>query len=128
KNRSTAVVMIRKYYFLVIGLFIFLTSCLPKQQMTRRPLPPQTGQPQGQQLPRNASAEAYIQRYKDISIAEMRTYGIPASITLAQALLESGNGNSYLAREANNHFGIKCASGWQGKTVLQDDDHRNECF
>lgn len=70
----------------------------------------------------------YIERYKAIAIAEMNTYGIPASIKLAQALLESGNGNSYLAREANNHFGIKCGGAWNGKSVTRPDDNANDCF
>lgn len=71
---------------------------------------------------------AYIEQYKDIAIAEMERYGIPASIKLAQALLESGNGNSTLAREANNHFGIKCTPEWQGGKTYHDDDRRNDCF
>lgn len=58
----------------------------------------------------------------------MNSYGIPASIKLAQALLESGNGNSALARNSNNHFGIKCTSNWQGRTVLKDDDNPDDCF
>ncbi|MEI2275810.1 glucosaminidase domain-containing protein [Sphingobacterium sp. ML3W] len=70
----------------------------------------------------------YIAQYKDIAIAEMNKYGIPASIKLAQALLESGNGNSYLAREANNHFGIKCGGVWKGKSVTRPDDNINDCF
>ena len=72
--------------------------------------------------------EEYIQTYKDIAIREMRDYGIPASITLAQGLLESGAGNSALAREAKNHFGIKCHKGWDGKTYYMDDDEKDECF
>jgi LysM repeat protein len=70
----------------------------------------------------------YIQLYKDIAIEEMNAYHIPASITLAQGILESGNGNSTLARKANNHFGIKCHKGWNGKTYHMDDDEKNECF
>ena len=72
--------------------------------------------------------EEYIQTYKDIAIREMHDYGIPASITLAQGLLESGAGNSALAREAKNHFGIKCHKGWEGKTYYMDDDEKDECF
>lgn len=72
--------------------------------------------------------EEYIQTYKDIAMREMREHKIPASITLAQGLLESGAGNSALAREAKNHFGIKCHKGWTGKTYYQDDDEENECF
>ncbi|MBK9292679.1 MAG: glucosaminidase domain-containing protein [Bacteroidetes bacterium] len=58
----------------------------------------------------------------------MREYHIPASITLSQGILESGSGSSVLAREANNHFGIKCHRGWEGKTFYADDDEKNECF
>ena len=73
-------------------------------------------------------AESYIERYKNIAITEMNGSGIPASITLAQGLLESGNGNSRLAKEANNHFGIKCSTEWKGETILQDDDNKDDCF
>ena len=72
--------------------------------------------------------EEYIQTYKDIAMREMREHKIPASITLAQGLLESGAGNSALAREAKNHFGIKCHKGWTGQTYIQDDDEKDECF
>jgi LysM repeat protein len=75
---------------------------------------------------RNTRAE-YIAQWKDVAIDQMEKHGIPASITLAQAILESGDGNSELARGANNHFGIKCHD-WQGKKVYHDDDKRNECF
>ena len=72
--------------------------------------------------------EEYIQTYKDIAMREMREHKIPASITLAQGLLESAAGNSALAREAKNHFGIKCHKGWEGDTYIMDDDEKNECF
>lgn len=72
--------------------------------------------------------EQYIQTFKDIAILEMHTYKIPASITLAQGILESGNGNSKLAKEANNHFGIKCHKDWEGGKFYQDDDEKDECF
>ena len=81
---------------LIITLF-FLTSILAAQDMSR--------------------AE-YISKYKDLAVAEMRQYGIPASITLAQGVLESGNGNSELAIKARNHFGIKCQSSWHGKKSI----------
>jgi len=71
--------------------------------------------------------EAYILAYKDVAIDEMNRSGIPASITLAQGMVESDNGNSRLAIRANNHFGIKC-HGWKGKKIYHDDDERNECF
>lgn len=70
----------------------------------------------------------YIDTYSDIAIREMVDYGIPASITLAQGILESGVGKSRLAVEANNHFGIKCHNDWTGETITHDDDRRRECF
>lgn len=70
---------------------------------------------------------AYIEKYKDIAIRQMNLSGIPASIILAQACLESGNGTSRLAVKGNNHFGIKCAD-WDGPRMYKNDDRRNECF
>ena len=77
---------------------------------------------------RNKQYEEYIKKYRDLAVSEMKKYHIPASITLAQGLLESGAGQSTLARKSNNHFGIKCGSDWKGKTVSHDDDARGECF
>lgn len=77
---------------------------------------------------RSKQYEDYIKKYRELAVEEMRRYHIPASITLAQGLLESGAGQSTLARKSNNHFGIKCGSDWSGKTVRHDDDARNECF
>lgn len=74
------------------------------------------------------SENAYIQTYKDIAVSEMNRTGIPASITLAQGMIESDAGRSTLAREANNHFGIKCHNDWSGPKVYHDDDRRNDCF
>ncbi|THD68763.1 LysM peptidoglycan-binding domain-containing protein [Robertkochia marina] len=71
---------------------------------------------------------AYIGTYDDIAMAQMKTYGIPASITLAQGILESGAGRGDLVKRANNHFGIKCHKGWTGPSVSHDDDSRGECF
>ena len=79
------------------------------------------------QLKWNQQSQQYINNYKDVAIEQMKRWKIPASITLAQGLLESGAGKSYLATHANNHFGIKCHN-WTGKTVYQDDDARHECF
>src|ERR1700761_606102 len=70
----------------------------------------------------------YIDHFKTIAIQEMNLYGIPASITIAQGLFESGSGNGELARVANNHFGIKCNSEWKGKGYYKDDDEHNDCF
>jgi LysM repeat protein len=70
----------------------------------------------------------YIEKYQMLAIEEMNRTGIPASIKMAQACLESSNGNSELSKKSNNHFGIKCKSTWTGKTVKHDDDEKNECF
>jgi hypothetical protein len=72
--------------------------------------------------------QQYIERYKIIAIRDHFDYNIPAAITLAQGLLESGNGNSMLAVKANNHFGIKCHNDWTGKRIYKDDDAEDECF
>ncbi|GGC38151.1 hypothetical protein GCM10011386_32810 [Parapedobacter defluvii] len=127
------------YAWLIAALF---SSCLSKQDVlqnphvTKRPVPVQkpTDAP-NKPVSRppvssyaSTSGQDYIERYKGIAIEEMERYGIPASIKLAQALLESGNGNSALARQANNHFGIKCTPEWIGKKTYQDDDRRDDCF
>ena len=70
----------------------------------------------------------YIEHYKEIAMREMQEYKIPASITLAQGLLESGNGKSELAKKSNNHFGIKCHKEWTGERTYHDDDEKGECF
>jgi LysM repeat protein len=88
-------------------LFAFSDTQIPEQKMTK---------------------EDYIEKFKSIAVEQMNLYGIPASITLAQGILESGNGNSLLATEANNHFGIKCHKEWNGPTYHMDDDEVNECF
>ncbi|MFS4468491.1 glucosaminidase domain-containing protein [Maribacter sp. 2210JD10-5] len=70
----------------------------------------------------------YIETFSEIAQLEMKAYGIPASITLAQGLLESGYGKGELAMKTNNHFGIKCHKGWQGDYDFHDDDEKGECF
>ncbi len=74
------------------------------------------------------SRQEYISKYQLIAIEEMKRSGIPASVTMAQACLESSNGNSELSRLSSNHFGIKCKSTWRGKKIYYDDDRKNECF
>ncbi|HLP64490.1 glucosaminidase domain-containing protein [Flavobacterium sp.] len=71
---------------------------------------------------------AYIDKYKDVAQKNMRNHGVPASIALAQAILESGAGTGDLSRQANNHFGIKCHKDWNGPSVKHDDDEAQECF
>ena len=103
---------IAKYTMKKLKLFLILIiSCLTLQSQTR-----------------NKQYEDYIKKYRELAVEEMKKYHIPASITLAQGLLESGAGQSTLARKSNNHFGIKCGSDWTGKTVSHDDDARGECF
>ena len=72
--------------------------------------------------------QQYVEKYSALAVEEMHRTGVPASITLAQGLLESGAGQSRLAREGNNHFGIKCHRDWKGKRIFHDDDAKGECF
>jgi len=78
--------------------------------------------------PEMSPREAYVAKYAAMARAEMKRSGVPASITLAQGMLESANGTSHLAKKARNHFGIKCHKGWQGQRVYHDDDREQECF
>ena len=82
----------------------------------------------GNAIAQKMTHEQYITKYKLIALQEMFKYKVPASITLAQGIFESGSGNSTLATEANNHFGIKCHSEWRGERVYHDDDAKQECF
>jgi flagellum-specific peptidoglycan hydrolase FlgJ len=70
----------------------------------------------------------YVKKYAPAATKNMRFFKIPASITLAQGILESGYGEGTLAKKANNHFGIKCHKGWKGKSITHDDDEKDECF
>ena len=74
-----------------------------------------------------SKSELYIKQYSELAVNEMKEFGIPSSITLSQGILESGNGESYLATEGKNHFGIKCHD-WEGEEIYADDDKENECF
>ena len=78
--------------------------------------------------PLNKYTLQYIKKYAPLAVLEMHKYDIPASVTLAQGILESGNGRSQLASKSNNHFGIKCHTGWKGAKVFHDDDEKGECF
>ncbi|WP_418262200.1 glucosaminidase domain-containing protein [Flavobacterium faecale] len=81
-----------------------------------------------QAVSRNQVVSSYVDQYKDVAMRNMKKYGIPASIILAQGILESGAGRSELSENANNHFGIKCHNNWLGETIRHDDDQRQECF
>ena len=96
-----------KRFLTVLSALLLLAGMAWGQKMTRR---------------------QYIEKYAETAVREMKATGIPASITLAQGCLESGNGNSTLATKANNHFGIKCHNNWKGKTVKHDDETPGECF
>lgn len=120
-----------KSYLSIFVFLLLLTSCASKRGTVLRNPNDRVGGVAGgvnKSKPISVSGSDYIDQYKSIAIREMNQYGIPASIKLAQALLESGNGNSYLAREANNHFGIKCGGAWNGKSIARDDDNPNDCF
>lgn len=132
---------IKSFLVLLPCMILLMGSCgiLKKHRsgpQIQTPVPaPKTRQaesakPRESQIPeiKNYTAISYIERFKQIAIREMNNSGIPASITLAQGILESGNGNSELALKGNNHFGIKCTPEWKGKTMLKDDDQKDDCF
>jgi flagellum-specific peptidoglycan hydrolase FlgJ len=96
----------KKYLFLLIALFPVISAAQTK-------------------VP---AAEKYIAKYHELAIFEMQSTGIPASITLAQALHESANGTSQLAMKANNHFGVRCSSNWNGKRFYRNGNKKNYCF
>ena len=104
-----------RYIFYVLAVAILFNSCRSSKPVVTN----SAGEP---------NARAYIERYRDLAISEMMRTGVPASITLAQGMIESDFGRSRLAREANNHFGIKCHNDWTGPTIYHNDDRRNECF
>ncbi|NNC94457.1 MAG: LysM peptidoglycan-binding domain-containing protein [Chitinophagales bacterium] len=94
-----------KYLFPFLSLFLFISE-----------------------ISAQSDVEDYIQQFNRMAVEEMHKFGIPASITLAQGILESGSGKSGLAVRSNNHFGIKCHTGWAGRKTYHDDDKKNECF
>lgn len=121
----------------------FLSSCKSKKQVvhTKHKTPPTekkvvaeveksttTQKAIEPQQSISMSTIEYINTFKDIAMEEMRAYKIPASITLAQGIIESSSGNSDLTKRSNNHFGIKCHKGWEGDHTLHDDDEKGECF
>lgn len=125
----------RQLYITLLSICVLASACGTKKVSTvfkpntpNKPTSTPTKTITENTLVNRYSADDYISRFKPIAIREMNSDGIPASITLAQGLLESGNGNSSLARDANNHFGIKCTAEWKGKTILKDDDMKDDCF
>ncbi len=115
---------------IILTLFLFsITACSARKEIIKsnRKLEKAVHKRDGSNFEK-VTPEGYIQRFKAIAIQEMNLVGIPASITLAQGLLESAFGNSDLAQIAKNHFGIKCTSDWKGKGYYKDDDLRDDCF
>src|SRR6056297_822635 len=102
----------------ILTLTILLSSCHSSRRAQTVVVPEH----------KDASLRNYINKYAELAMREMRRTGVPASITLAQGIIESDYGRSRLAREANNHFGIKCHNGWKGRKIYHDDDKRNEFF
>lgn len=125
--------IMQKIIHLFIGLTVFTSCSASKNTITNRKahLNNQGVQRASGYVAANYKSQTsldYIERFKGVAIKEMNLYGIPASITLAQGLFESGAGNGELARIANNHFGIKCTFDWKGQSYYKDDDHVNDCF
>lgn len=118
-----------KKQYLPIYLFIclFIFSCKSRKYSSNNKHVIKTAK-ENNPNPISYTTLSYIDAFKQIAIDEMNSYGIPASITLAQGILESGSGNSDLAKYANNHFGIKCTSDWKGKAFYKDDDQKDDCF
>ncbi len=106
-----------RYAFLF--LLLILSSCSASRRAARTPAEPGTA---------SSYAVDYLNRYSALAVSEMKRTGIPASITLAQGMVESNYGRSTLARKGNNHFGIKCHSDWKGGKIYHDDNRRGECF
>ena len=128
--------MVRKLFlFLLIAVLISCGSSKSKIQTTKKPVgwkyskPIQNGSGSSTSKPKSNAelVNGYVAQYNGVAMSNMKTYGIPASIILAQGILESGAGQSDLAVKANNHFGIKCHD-WKGDKVYKDDDSANECF
>ena len=135
-----------KSLIIVILLSLFVASCSSKkkviettkqtkktQGVSEKKLPSVNQKSHVKNLAKKASnlnkyTLQYIKKYAPLAVIKMHEYKIPASITLAQGILESGNGRSNLASKSNNHFGIKCHRGWTGQKVYHDDDEEQECF
>jgi flagellum-specific peptidoglycan hydrolase FlgJ len=134
-----------KSYIIIAFLSIFIVSCgskksvvkskkkAPKETTSIKKMPSVKQNAHVKKLVKknkklNKYTLTYIKKYAPLAVIKMHEYKIPASITLAQGILESGNGRSTLASKSNNHFGIKCHTGWTGKRVYHDDDKKDDCF
>ncbi len=112
----------QKKEWVLFGLLVWvLGSCASTSSVSKKP--------SGFEMPSGQiSHQQYVDMFKNMAIKNMHEKGVPASITLAQGILESGGGNSWLARNANNQFGIKCGGTWSGPSVKHDDNKKGECF
>ncbi len=119
--------MKKKFPLLLIVAVIFLNACKSRQYSKNNKQIEKAATKVNPNFTTYTTL-TYIDAFKGVAIQEMNSNGIPASITLAQGILESGSGNSSLARYANNHFGIKCTAEWKGKAYYKDDDQNNDCF
>ncbi|MCL6267811.1 glucosaminidase domain-containing protein [Flagellimonas myxillae] len=145
--------MIRRVGYVIVLLFLVVSCKSKKRTVAHQPKPvvettthrnpnrdlPKDGPKESElyPLPANpgrfvrfpiADTQEYIETFAEMAQYEMRAFGIPASITLAQGILESGSGKGELTRKTNNHFGIKCHTGWDGEFDFHDDDAKGECF
>ena len=125
----------RNHKLLVLVFIIFFNSCGVKKVSYRDNSPKKIKNKSVKSVNRFFNSMTneqrthwYVNTYSKISIDEMKKFGIPASITMAQGILESNSGKGSLALKSNNHFGIKCHSKWKGKKVYHDDDEKGECF
>ncbi len=112
----------KKYIVITCVFTVFLWSCKSIFSPEEKDLKSESAEVYKQRV------ADYITSYSEVSMSQMKEFKIPASITLAQGILESGVGNGYLAKNANNHFGIKCHDSWDGKRIYHDDDAKGECF
>ncbi|WP_316735715.1 glucosaminidase domain-containing protein [Pedobacter aquatilis] len=118
-----------KFRYICFALVIlFLSSCSSRKFSKNNKQIEKAANKANNNTYKSYNTLSYIDEFKAVAIEEMNAFGIPASITLAQGILESGSGNSDLAKYANNHFGIKCTSDWKGKNYFRDDDQKNDCF
>jgi len=116
-----------KYLYLVLAIVLF-NACKTRHYAKNNKQIEKEANKANNNTYKSYNTLSYIDEFKAVAIEEMNAYGIPASITLAQGILESGSGNSDLAKYANNHFGIKCTLEWKGKNYFKDDDQKNDCF
>lgn len=125
---NTFITEMKIHYIYLILVVALMTSCSTRKFAKNNKQIEKEANKANNNTYKSYNTLSYIDEFKGVAVEEMNAYGIPASITLAQGILESGSGNSDLAKYANNHFGIKCTSDWKGKNYFRDDDQKNDCF